>query len=158
VIPLGWSTWRIVLKSVVCLLRITANLSTLIYSLEYLNFNIHEGFYFLASCQPLLIWPKNILITSKQRILWMKAAFASRVNLVTQVAEVADLSCWSRKSRIVTEAHKKLFACSALKGTSQHLNKVLIDKSYVHFLFIPYFFSCEGLACITTCIFFKQLI
>ena len=37
----------------------------------------------------------------------MKAAFAARVNLVTQVAEVANFSCWSKKLRIGTEAHKK---------------------------------------------------
>ena len=28
-------------------------------------------------------------------------AFAARVNLVTQVVEVANFSCWLRKSRIV---------------------------------------------------------
>ena len=37
----------------------------------------------------------------------MKAAFAARVNLVTQVMEVVNFSCWSRKSRIGTEAHSK---------------------------------------------------
>ena len=46
--------------------------------------------------------------TSKQRILSMKAAFVARVNLVTQVAEVANFSCWSRKSRIGKEAHEKI--------------------------------------------------
>ena len=46
--------------------------------------------------------------TSKQRILCMKAAFVARVNLVTQVAEVANFSCWSRKSRIGKEAHEKI--------------------------------------------------
>ena len=30
----------------------------------------------------------------------MKAAFAARVNLVTQVKEVVNFSCWSRKSTI----------------------------------------------------------
>ena len=38
----------------------------------------------------------------------MKAAFAARVNLVTQVEEVVNFSCWSRKSRIGTEAHGKI--------------------------------------------------
>ena len=37
----------------------------------------------------------------------MKAAFAARVNLVTQVAEVAKLSCGSKKLRIGTVAHEK---------------------------------------------------
>ena len=32
----------------------------------------------------------------------------TRLNLVTQVAEAASLSYWSRKSRIVTEAHGKI--------------------------------------------------
>ena len=31
----------------------------------------------------------------------MKAAFAARVNLVTQVAEVANFSCWSKKLRMI---------------------------------------------------------
>ena len=60
-------------------------------------------------------WPKNILNTSKQRILRAKAAFVARINLVTQVA---IFSCWSRKSRIRTVAQQKFLACSALKGTS----------------------------------------
>ena len=38
----------------------------------------------------------------------MKAAFAARVNLVTQVEEVVNFSCWSRKSTIGTEAHGKI--------------------------------------------------
>ena len=38
----------------------------------------------------------------------MKAAFVARVSLVTQVAEVANFSCWSRKSRIGKEAHEKI--------------------------------------------------
>ena len=38
----------------------------------------------------------------------MKAAFAARVNLVTQVAEVVNFSCWSKKLRIETEANKKI--------------------------------------------------
>ena len=38
----------------------------------------------------------------------MKAAYiAARVNLVTQVAEVANFSCWSRKFRIGAEAQEK---------------------------------------------------
>ena len=69
----------------------------------------------------------------------MKAAFAARFNLVTEVTEVAKFPCWLRKSRIMTEAHKtKLLACSASKGTctsQQNLNKVLRDSSCVYFLF-----------------------
>ena len=38
----------------------------------------------------------------------MKATFVARVNLVTQVAELANFSCWSRKSRIGKEAHEKI--------------------------------------------------
>ena len=45
----------------------------------------------------------------------MKAAFAARVNLVTQVAEIANFSRWLRKSEKPT---KKLLACAALKGAS----------------------------------------
>ena len=52
---------------------------------------------------------KNIFYTSKQRILWTKSTFATRVNLVTKVREVMNFPCWSRKSRIGTEAHKKMF-------------------------------------------------
>ena len=71
---------------------------------------------------------ESILNTSEQRILRMKAAFAARVNLVTQVVEVANLSCWLKKSRIGRETYKKLLACSASKSTSQHLNKVIRDS------------------------------
>ena len=42
----------------------------------------------------------------------MKAAFAARVNLVTQVV---NFSCWSRKSRIGTEAHAKIVRLQRLK-------------------------------------------
>ena len=35
----------------------------------------------------------------------MKAAFAARINLVTQVA---NFSYWSKKLRIGTEAHEKI--------------------------------------------------
>ena len=38
----------------------------------------------------------------------MKAAFAPRVNLVRQVAEVANYPCWLIKSRTGTEAHKSI--------------------------------------------------
>ena len=59
-------------------------------------FRVYEGFYLRASSQ-------SILNTSKQRILRMKAAFAgfaARANVVTQVAEVANFSCWSTKPRL----------------------------------------------------------
>ena len=42
-------------------------------------------------------------------------AFAARVNLVTQVVEVANFSCWLRKSRIGTEAHKKIVSLQCFK-------------------------------------------
>ena len=76
---------------------------------------------------------ESILNTSEQRILRMKAAFATRVNLVTQVVEVVNLSCWSKKSRIGREAYGKLLACCASKSTSQHLNKVIRDSSCGYF-------------------------
>ena len=68
----------------------------------------------------------------------MKAAFAARVNLVTKAAEVANFSCWSKKLRFVTEAHKKSLACSALKGASQHLNKVIMENSCVFPYLLPF--------------------
>ena len=40
----------------------------------------------------------------------MKAAFAARVNLVTQVEEVVNFSCWSRKFGFGTEAHRKIIS------------------------------------------------
>ena len=46
--------------------------------------------------------------TSKQRTAQMKAAFAARVNLVTRVVEVANVSCWLRMSGIETEAYEKI--------------------------------------------------
>ena len=105
-------------------------------------------------------WPKSIFYTSKQRILWTKSAFAARVNLVTKVGEVANFPCWVRKSRIRTEAHKKLLSCSVSKDTgSQHLNKVIRENSRVYFLFFCiYFLFLWGSAWITTCVFLKQLI
>ena len=105
-------------------------------------------------------WPKSIFYTSKQRILWTKSAYAARVNLVTKVVEVVNFPCWVRKSRIRTEAHKKLLACSVSKDTgSQHLNKVIRENSRVYFLFFCiYFLFLRGSAWITTCVFLKQLI
>ena len=38
----------------------------------------------------------------------MEAAFAPRVNLVRQVAEVANYPCWLIKSSVETEAHKNI--------------------------------------------------
>ena len=85
----------------------------------------------------------------------MKGAFAARVNLVTQVAEVANFSCCSKMLRIGTEAHQKMLACSALKGASQHLNKVIRENSCVYFLFFRiYFLFLWGSAWVTTCVFF----
>ena len=37
-----------------------------------------------------------------------EGCLAARVNLVTQVAEVANFSYWSKKLRIGTEAHEKI--------------------------------------------------
>ena len=104
--------------------------------------------------------PKSIFYTSKQRILRTESAFATRANLVTKVVEVVNFPCWVRKSRIRTEAHKKLLACSVSKGTgSQHLNKVIRENSCVYFLFFCiYFHSLCKSAWITTYIFLKQLI
>ena len=104
-------------------------------------------------------WPKSIFYTSKQRILRTESAFATRANLVTKVVEVVNFPCWVRKSRIRTEAHKKLLACSVSKGTgSQNLNKVIRENSCVYFLFfcIYFLFFWES-AWITTYVFLKQL-
>ena len=68
----------------------------------------------------------------------MKAAFATRVNLVTQVAEVANFSCWSKKLRIGQNPMKKSLACSALKGASQHLNNVIRENSCVFPYLLPF--------------------
>ena len=100
-------------------------------------------------------WPKSIFYTSKQRIFRTKSAFATRANLVTKVVEVVNFPCWVRKSRIRTEAHKKLLACSVSKGTgSQNLNKVIRENSCVYFLFFCiYLLFLWGSAWITTCVF-----
>ena len=85
----------------------------------------------------------------------MKAAFAARVNLVTQVAESANFSSWLRKSEKPT---KKLLAFSALKGASQHLHvsKVIRESSCVYlFFFRFYFLFLWGSASMTTCIFLE---
>ena len=105
-------------------------------------------------------WPKSIFYTSKQRIFRTKSAFATRANLVTKVVEVVNFPCWVRKSRIRTEAHKKLLACSVSKGTgSQNLNKVIRENSCVYVLFFCiYLLFLWGSAWITTCVFLKQLI
>ena len=102
-------------------------------------------------------WPKSILNTSEQWISWMKAAFTARVNLLTQVMEVAYFSCWSRKSRKLRQKPtKKLLACSALKFTSKHLNKVIRVNSCVYFLFFHiYFLFLWASAWITNCVFFE---
>ena len=53
---------------------------------------------------------------------------------------------------------KKSLSCSALKGTSQHLNKVIRESTCVYFLFFRiYFLFLWGLAWITTCIFFETI-
>ena len=102
-------------------------------------------------------WPKSILNTSEQWISWMKAAFTARVNLLTQVMEVAYFSCWSRKSRKLRQKPtKKLLACSALKCTSKHLNKVIRVNSCLYFLFFHiYFLFSWASAWITNCVFFE---
>ena len=66
----------------------------------------------------------------------MKAAFVPRVNLVTQV-QVAEV-VRGRESLELGKPMKKLLACSALKGTSQHLNKVIRENSCVLFFVFPY--------------------
>ena len=53
---------------------------------------IHEGFYFPASRQP--TYRKVFSTPQNKEFLGMKAAFATRVNLVTQAVEVANFSCW----------------------------------------------------------------
>ena len=67
----------------------------------------------------------------------MKAAFAARVNLVTQVMEVVNFSCWSRKSRIGTEAHAKIVSlqCFKMYQSAFKINKVIKENSCVYFLF-----------------------
>ena len=87
-----------------------------------------------------------------------KGVFAARVNLVTQVAEVANFSFWLRKFRIGTEAQEKivsLLCCCASRGTSQHLSKVVRENSCVYSLFFRiYFLFLWASAWITTWVFF----
>ena len=98
-------------------------------------------------------WLKSILNASKQRISSMKAAFTARLNLVTQIMEVTYFSCWSRKSRIKTETHKKLLACSALRCTSKHLNKVIrVNSCGYSFFFCIYSLFLWASAWIITCV------
>ena len=69
----------------------------------------------------------------------MKAAFTARVNFAT-----------SRRSRTLfllvekvynwNKPTKKLLACSASEGTSQHLNKVSRENSCARFLFFRIYF------------------
>ena len=70
----------------------------------------------------------------------MKSALAARVNLVAQVAKVVNFSCWLRRSGIRTEAHKKMLASSASKGTSLHSNREIRENSSVYFLFFRIYF------------------
>ena len=89
----------------------------------------------------------------------MKAAFATRVNLVTQVAEVANISCWSKKLRIGTVAHEKIVSLQCFERSQSAPNKVIRENSCVYFLFFHiYFLFLQGSAWITTCIFLKQFI
>ena len=89
----------------------------------------------------------------------MKAAFAARVNLVTQVAEVANFSCWSKKLRIGTVAHEKIVSLQCFERCQSAPNKVIRENSCVYFLFFHiYFLFLQGSAWITTCIFLKQFI
>ena len=55
------------------------------------------------------LFPFRILVSGFPKCP-IKAAFATRINLVTQVTEAANFSCWSRKSKIGLEAHKKFFS------------------------------------------------
>ena len=55
-------------------------------------FAFMKGFYFPASCQP--TDRKVFSAPQNKEFLRMKAAFATRVNVVTQVVEVANFSCW----------------------------------------------------------------
>ena len=92
-----------------------------------------------------------MLNTSKQRILRMKAAFAARVNLVTQVAEVANFSCWSKKLRIGTVAHEKIVSLQCFERCQSAPNKVIRKNSCGYFLFFrTYFLFLQGSALITT--------
>ena len=103
-------------------------------------------------------WLKSILNTSKQRILRMKAAFAARVNLVTQVAEAANFSCWWKKLGIGTVAHKKIASLQCFERCQSAPNKVIRENSCAYFLFFSiYFLFSRGSAWITTCIFFETI-
>ena len=46
----------------------------------------------------------------------MKAAFAARVYLATQVAEVVNFSCWSKKLSIGTEAREKIVSLQCFES------------------------------------------
>ena len=83
----------------------------------------------------------------------MKGAFAARVNLVTQVAEVANFSCCSKMLRIGTEVHQKNVSLQRFERCQS--NKVIRENSCVYFLFFRiYFLFLWGSAWVTTCVFF----
>ena len=65
-----------------------------------------------------------------------------------------------RESLELGQAHKKLLACSASEGTSQHLNKVSRENSCAWFLFFSIFtsFSFEDRLGSQLAYFVKQLI
>ena len=71
----------------------------------------------------------------------MKAAFAARVNLVTQVAEVANFSCRSKKLRIGTEAREKIVSLQCFERCQLAPNKVITENSCVYFFSVFTSFS-----------------
>ena len=82
----------------------------------------------------------------------------ARVNLVTQVAEAANFPAGQKSLELGHKPTKKSLFCSALKGASQHLNKVIRESKYgktksIH----SYFLFLRGSAWITTCIFFETI-
>ena len=88
----------------------------------------------------------------------MKGAFDPRVNLVTQVTEVANFSCWSKKLRIGTVAHEKIVSLQCFERCHSAPNKVIRENSCVYFLFFHiYFLFLQGSAWITTCIFLETI-
>ena len=68
----------------------------------------------------------------------MKAAFAARVNLVTQVAEVMNFSCWPKKLRIGTVAHEKIVSLQCFERSQSAPNKVIRENSCVFLYLLPF--------------------
>ena len=91
----------------------------------------------------------------------MKAAFTTRVNLVTQVAEATNFPAGQESLELKEKPVKKLLASSASEGTKQRKWALKKSKRMAVFTFcfsIFTSFSCEDWLESLLAYFFKQLI